>query len=145
MVSHFLLHGIFLNQGSNMHLLHGRQILYHWATREAPPRDVRIKFEIFICNQSVLLLSCVHLFATPWTAAHQASLSNINSKSLLKLMFWWCHATISSSVIPFSSCFQSLPASGSFLRSHFFTSGGQNIGVSASASSFQWIFRADFL
>ena len=86
MVSHFLLHGIFLNQGSNLHLLHGRQILYHWATREAPPRDVRIKFEIFICNQSVRSLICVHLFATPWTAACQASLSITNSKSLLKLM-----------------------------------------------------------
>ena len=86
MVSHFLLHGIFLNQGSNLHLLHGRQILYHWATREAPPRDVRIKFEIFICNQSVRSLICVHLFATPWTAAHQASLSNTNSRILCKLM-----------------------------------------------------------
>ena len=47
---------------------------------------------------------------------------------------WWCHSTISSSVVPFSSCLQSLPASGSFLRSQFFTSGGQSIGVSASAS-----------
>ena len=45
----------------------------------------------------------------------------------------WCHPTISSSVIPFSSCLQSFPASGSFLRSHFFPSGGQSIGVSASA------------
>ena len=44
----------------------------------------------------------------------------------------WCHLTISSSVVPFSSCLQSFPASGSFLRSQFFTSGGQNIGVSAS-------------
>ena len=47
---------------------------------------------------------------------------------------WWCHRTISSSVIPFSSCLQSLPASGSFQMSQFFTSGGQSIGVSASAS-----------
>ena len=47
---------------------------------------------------------------------------------------WWCHPTISSSVIPFSSCLQSFPASGSFLMSQFFTSGGQSIGVSASAS-----------
>jgi len=45
----------------------------------------------------------------------------------------WCHPTISSSVIPFSSCPQSLPASGSFQMSQFFASGGQNIGVSASA------------
>ena len=46
----------------------------------------------------------------------------------------WCHPTISSSVVPFSSCPQSFPASGSFLISHYFASGGQIIGVSASAS-----------
>ena len=47
---------------------------------------------------------------------------------------WWCHATISSSVVPFSSCPQSFPASGSFQMSQLFPSGGQTIGVSASAS-----------
>ena len=46
----------------------------------------------------------------------------------------WCHPTISSSLIPFSSCPQSFPASGSFQMSQFFVSGGQSIGVSASAS-----------
>ena len=46
----------------------------------------------------------------------------------------WCHPTISSSVIPFSSNFQSFPASQSFQMSQFFASGGQSIGVSASAS-----------
>ena len=46
----------------------------------------------------------------------------------------WCHPTNSSSVIPFSSCFQSFPASGSFPVSQFFASGGQSIGVSALAS-----------
>ena len=46
----------------------------------------------------------------------------------------WCHPTISSSVIPFSSCLQSFPASGSFPMSQLFASGGQPIGVSASAS-----------
>ena len=46
----------------------------------------------------------------------------------------WCHPTISSSVIPFSSCLQSFPASGSFQMSQFFVSAGQSIGVSASAS-----------
>ena len=46
----------------------------------------------------------------------------------------WCHPTISSSAIPFSSCLQSFPASGSFPMSRFFTSGGQSTGVSASAS-----------
>ena len=47
---------------------------------------------------------------------------------------WWCHETILSSVVSFSSCLQSFLASGSFLMSQFFTSGGQSIGVSASAS-----------
>ena len=47
-----------------------------------------------------------------------------------------CHPTISSSVVPFSSCLQSFPASGSFLRSQFFTSGGQGFEVSALASVF---------
>ena len=47
---------------------------------------------------------------------------------------WWCHPTIPSSVIPFSSYFQSFPASESFPRSQFFASGGQSIGVSASVS-----------
>ena len=46
----------------------------------------------------------------------------------------WCHPTISFSVVPFSSCLQSFPASGSFAVSQFFSSGGQRIGVSASAS-----------
>ena len=47
---------------------------------------------------------------------------------------WWCHPTISSSVVPFSSCLQSFPASGSFPMSQFFSSGGQSIGASVSAS-----------
>ena len=47
---------------------------------------------------------------------------------------WWCHPTLSSSVVPFSSLIQSFPASGSFPMSQFFASGGQSIGVSASAS-----------
>ena len=47
---------------------------------------------------------------------------------------WWCHPTISSSVIPFSTCLQSFPASGSFPMSQFFASGGQSLGASTSAS-----------
>ena len=57
----------------------------------------------------------------------------------------WCHPTISSSLILFSSYLQSFPASGSFQMSQFFTSGGQSAGVSTSASVLQWIFRTDFL
>ena len=47
---------------------------------------------------------------------------------------WWCHPAISSSAVPFSSCPQSFPASGSFQMSQLFASGGQSIGVSASTS-----------
>ena len=85
---------------------------------------------------SVQLLSCVQLFEIPWTAVHQASLSITNSQSLTNSYpsTWWCHPTISSSVDPFSSCLQSFPASGSFLTSRLFPSGGQSIGASASAS-----------
>ena len=54
--------------------------------------------------------------------------------SNLCALSWWCHPTISSSVIPFSSHLQSFPASGSFPMSQFFASGCQSIGVSASAS-----------
>ena len=80
-------------------------------------------------------LGRVQLFATPWTTACQASLSITNSQSLLTLM------SIASvmpskhliSIIPFS-CIQSLPASGSFPVSQFFTWGGQSIRLSASAS-----------
>ena len=84
---------------------------------------------------SVQSLSCVRLFATPWTAAFQASLSIPNSWSLLKLMSisQSCHPNISSSVVPLSSCLQSFSASESFPMSQFFTSGGPSIGV-ASAS-----------
>ena len=61
------------------------------------------------------------------------------------LLCQWCHPAISSSVIPFSSHLQSFPASGSFPRSQFFTSGGQSIGVSASVSVLPRILRTDFL
>ena len=84
---------------------------------------------------SVQLLSHVQLFATPCTAARQGSLSITNSQGLLILMLSQCwHPTISSSVIPFSSCLQSFPLSGSFPVSQLFALGGQNTGVSASAS-----------
>ena len=101
-------------------------------------RRVRVSFLnhlLFKQLQSVQLLSCVQLFAAPWTAAHQASLSPTpRACSDSYPSSWWCHPTISSSVVPFSSCLQSFPASGSFQMSQFFTSGGRSIEVSASAS-----------
>ena len=74
--------------------------------------------------------------ATSWTAARQASLSIPSPGAYLNScpLSQWCHSVISSSVIPFSSHLQSFPASWSFLVSQFHASGGQSIGVSASAS-----------
>ena len=95
-------------------------------------------FSFSACDwfSSVQSLSRVRLFATPWTAARQGSLSTTNSRSSPKLMSIESVmlSTISSSVGPFSSCPQSLPASEYFLMSQFFTWGGQSIGVSALAS-----------
>ena len=93
----------------------------------------RVKYNHIQFN-SIQSHSHVQLFATPWTAACQASLSITNSGGYPSScpLSRWCHPTISSSVVPFSSCPQSFPASGSFQMSQLFTSGGQSIGVSAS-------------
>jgi len=84
----------------------------------------------------VQLLSCVRLFATPWTAALQASLSFTISRILLKLMSIKSLKPSNHLILccPFSSCPLSFPASGSFPVSQLFASGGQSIGASASAS-----------
>ena len=81
-------------------------------------------------------LSHVQLFETPQTAACQSSLSFTISQSLLKSMSLsqWCCLNISSSAAPFSFCLQFFPASGSFLTSRLFASGGQSIGASATTS-----------
>ena len=107
-----------------------RQILNQWTTREVLSQSV---------SQSVQLLSHVKLFATPWTAmgSHArppcpSPIPGVYSNSCPSHR--WCHPTVSSSVIHFSSCLQSFPASGSFSMSQFFASGDQSIGISASAS-----------
>ena len=91
--------------------------------------------KLYTC-QSVQSLSRFWLFATPWTAARQASLSNTIPRAYSNSCpsHWWCHSTFSSSVVPFSSHLQSFPASESFLMSQFFTSRGQSTRVSASIS-----------
>ena len=88
--------------------------------------------DIVIIVVAVHSLTRVRLFATPQTAAHQASLSFTISHSLLKLMS--IESVMPSNLAPFSSCPQSFPASGSFPMSWLFTSGGQSIGASALAS-----------
>ena len=94
-------------------------------------------------SQSVQSLSLVQLFATSCTAACQASLSITNSQSLLKLMsinsgmtynhLILCHPLLVPSVVPFSSCLQSFPASGSFPMSQFFCIRWPKYWASASA------------
>ena len=95
-----------------------------------------MKASVFINFSSVQLLSCVQLFATPWTAERQASLSITNSQSLLKLISIESvmpsnHLILCCPLLPH---LQSFPASGSFPMSQFFASGGQSIGASTSAS-----------
>ena len=94
----------------------------------------------------VQLLSHVWLSVTSWTPARQASLSFTISRACSNScpLSWWCQSTISSCVIPFSSCLQSFPASVSFLKSQLFSSGGQSIEFQLQHQSFQWRVRTDF-
>ena len=80
-------------------------------------------------------LSHVWLFVTSWTAADRPPCPSptLRVHPNTCLLSWWCHPTISSSVVPFFSHLQSFPASASFQMSQLFTSGGQNIGLSASS------------
>ena len=109
--------------------------MLHWFLLYYKVIQLYIYTDEYMCCYSVAR-SCVWLFATPWTTAHQAflsftiSLACSNSCPLSR----WCHPTISSSVVPFSCCLRSSPASRSFQMSQLFASGGQRIGVLASAS-----------
>ena len=96
---------------------------------------------------SVQSLSHVQVFATPWTAACQASLSITISWNLLKLMSIELVMPSNHFILccPLSSRLQSFPESGSLPTSQFFESGGQSIGASVQHQSLQWIFRTDFL
>ena len=107
------------------------QIKNHHLWGAFPPSQSRMANCTFMPSvqfNSFQSLSHVWVFATPWTAPTPGAYSNSCPSSQ------WCHPTISSSVIPFSSCLQSFPASGSFPMSQFFTPGGQSIGVSGSTS-----------
>ena len=104
------------------------------ATRESPhaARKTQHSQKSIQFSRSVLSDS----LRPPWTAARQASLSITNSQSPPNPcpLSQWCHPTISSSEVPFSSCSQYFPASGSFQMRQLFKSCGQSIGVSASTS-----------
>ena len=91
---------------------------------------------ILVQFSSIQLLSHLWLFATPWTAACQASLSITNSPRLLKLMSIKSVMTTNHLILYRPLLPSSFPASWSFPMSQFFASGGQRTGVSASASVF---------
>ena len=110
-------------------------------------------------NQQIL----IHIFCLPSTFSSAQSLSRVHLFTIRGLQHTrppcplptpgvysnscplsrWCHPTISSSVVPFSTHLQSFPASGSFQMSQLFAPGGQNIGL--QHQSLQWIFWTDFL
>ena len=83
---------------------------------------------------AVQSLSCVWLFATPWTTAHQGPLSSTISRICSNScpLSWWYYLTISSSDDPISCCPQSFLITGSFPMSRLLSSSGQSIGASAS-------------
>ena len=118
-------------------LLHRVSIRIRWGIMYAKSLKICLAYRFLHYYYSVQFShSVLSDSLRPMDCSTQSSLSITNSQSLLKLMpsSQWCHPTISSSVAPFSFCHQSCPTSGSFQMSQFFTSGGQNIGVSASAS-----------
>ena len=105
-----------------------------------PPPIARMLFLDFL-NFSLLLFSRSVMCDSLWL--HGLQHPRLPCPSLSPRAFsnscpliWWCHPTISSSVVPFSSCLQSFPASGSFPMTRFFISGGQSIEAAASASVF---------
>ena len=104
------------------------------------------QYESWFLPVVVQPLSCVQLFATLWTSAHQASLSFTVSQSFLKLMSIESMMPSNQLIfcLPFSSCPQSFLASGSFSVSLLFESDGWS-KLEFQHQSFQWIFRIDFL
>ena len=124
---HALLQGICLTQGSNPGLPHCRWIFLPADLPGKPPQEhSSVQFSHSVMSSALRPYGLQHTrppcpSPTPRVYSNSCPLS------------WWCHPTISSSVVPFS-CLQSFPASGSYQMSQLFASGGQNIGLSASTS-----------
>ena len=155
---HSLLQGIFPNQGLNPGLLPCKQILYHLSHQGSPVVKVHeinvlgrvhhwaehlvsahhcyfvwimmeeVQFSHSVVSNSLQPHGLQHTRLLPCPSPTPGAYSNSCPLSQ------WCHPTISSSVVPFSSHLQSFLASGSFQMNQFFASGGQSIGVSASTS-----------
>ena len=103
----------------------GRWILYHGATKEAQS----VQFSRSVVSDSLRPHESQHA-RPPCPSPSPGVHSNSCPSS------WWCHPGISSSVVPFSSCSQFLPASESFPMSQLFTWGGQSTGVVSGLTSF---------
>ena len=115
----------------------GRHILYHWATWKSSHyayKYGRILFMICISHFSCSVVSDSLLPHEPQHARPPCPSPTPGVHPNPCPLSRWCHPTISSSAVPFSSCPQSFPASGSFQMIQLFTWGGQSTGVSASKS-----------
>ena len=128
-----------MNREPNVSLELGALIQVSWVRAQcvtAPSLGSLVGCLPSVQFSSVQLLSRVRLFATPWIAACQASLSITNSWSSLKLRSIESVMPLNHLILccPLLFCLQSFPPSGSFPMSQLFTSGGQSTGVSASAS-----------
>ena len=102
-------------------------MLSPWKERYDKPTFSSVQFSLSVMSNSLWSHGLQHanlpcLLSTPRVYSISCTLS------------WWCHSTISSSVVPFSSHLQSFPLSGSFPMSQFFASGGKSIGVLTSTS-----------
>ena len=118
-----------------------------WTLMDPPSGWVLMLFSRFLTFGLVPSLSHVWFFVTPWTIAHQASLSFTIFNSLTNAcpLSQWRHLTISFSVTPFSSCPQSFPASGAFPMSCSSHQVAKVLELQLQHQSFQWIFRTDCL
>ena len=126
-VANFLLQGLFPTQGLNPSLLYCRQILSHLSHQGRLNIKISVQFSRSVMSHSLRPHGLQHA-RPPCPSPIPGVYSNSCPSSQR------CHPAISSSVIPFSSRLQSFRASESFPMSQFFASGGQSIGVSASAS-----------
>ena len=156
MSSLLLLQGIFPTQGLNSALLQFRQILYQLSHKGSPrilewvayplpcgsflPRNwtgFSLITDRYFINWAISSVSVVSTSLRQHGLQHArppcpSPTPGVYSNSCP--LSWWCHPTISSSVVPFYSHLQSFPASGSFQMNQLFVSGGQNIGISPSTS-----------
>ena len=138
---HFLLQGIFLSQGLNLNLLHWKADSLPLHHLGSPWNISSVQFNHSVMSDSLQPHGVQHTrppcpSATPVVYSNSCPLN------------WWCHPTISSSVVPFCSRLHSFPASESFQMSQFFSSGGQSFSFNISPFSEYSgliLFRMDWL